>query len=261
MVVYFPDDTRQQQQQQQNYNETEEEEVLIKRLLDNSRLTDSSSMSPPPETSNSSPETKDPSSSSLEQQQQQRQQEEEDQAASEELARQLMAEEAMASYARSVQFLRDHADHFSQEDMAALFAALEEDQGRGEEEYHDDDEAEGEEESVELSYDTLLRLGEQLGNVKEERWSMKSQEFIDQLPFHWYSSNTATSTNGTNSTAAGKEDDKDSLEINKCLICLHTYEHGDCLRTLPCNHMFHRDCIDPWLSTKDACPYCRQSII
>ncbi|KAG4138265.1 hypothetical protein ERO13_D07G124401v2 [Gossypium hirsutum] len=33
----------------------------------------------------------------------------------------------------------------------------------------------------------------------------------------------------------------------RCYICLLEYEEGDSMRILPCNHEFHRTCIDNWL--------------
>jgi hypothetical protein len=256
-------------QEQYSLNRAEsEEEDLMKQLVDNSRLRDESRLSLPPPSplpEHNLPLSSSSSSSSLGQQRNRRE-EEEELAASEELARQLLAEEALASYQQSVDFLRENADHFSQEDIAALYAALEEEDQAADGGHYV--QMEGDEESVELSYDTLLRLGEQLGNVKEERWSMKSQEIIDQLALHFYtntvsSGGTASSITNTNYTYTTVEQDDDTCVFNKnkCLICLHTYENGDFLRKLPCYHMFHRECIDPWLSTKDICPNCRQSII
>ena len=32
-----------------------------------------------------------------------------------------------------------------------------------------------------------------------------------------------------------------------CRICLEDYENNDQLRRLGCMHLFHKDCIDPWL--------------
>ncbi|PPD81645.1 hypothetical protein GOBAR_DD21423 [Gossypium barbadense] len=33
----------------------------------------------------------------------------------------------------------------------------------------------------------------------------------------------------------------------RCYICLLEYKEGDSMRILPCNHEFHRTCIDNWL--------------
>ena len=157
---------------------------------------------------------------------------------SEELARQLMAEEAMASYNLSVNYLRDNADAFSPEDLEALNIALAPEEEEEEEDY--------EEVSEELSYDAMLQLGERLGDVKEERWRMISQREIAKLP-----------TMNFNGKHVGNDDDS----LQRCLVCQCCYEEGDCIRKLPCNHYFHKECVDQWLHSKDFCPYCRQSIV
>ena len=164
---------------------------------------------------------------------------------SEALARQLMAEEAMASYAMSTEYLRENADQFSSEDLAALQAAMAE-----EDPENDIDEGDDEDDSIsqELSYDALLRLGERIGDVKEERWALVAREKIDQLStLVW-----------TPSMAEGKEENHTAV---KCQVCQFPYEEGDELRELPCEHYFHKECVDSWLETKDTCALCRKSIV
>mmetsp|Transcript_29173 Transcript_29173/g.62031 ORF Transcript_29173/g.62031 Transcript_29173/m.62031 type:complete len:323 (-) Transcript_29173:122-1090(-) len=168
---------------------------------------------------------------------------------SEALARQLMAEEAMASYAMSTDFLRDNADQFSSEDLAALQAAMAEEYPEANNEElagHEEEEEEGD--SQEMSYDALLRLGEQIGNVKDERWALIAREKMNQLPtLAWVPS-----------MAEGKEENHTEV---KCQVCQFPYEEGDVLRQLPCQHCFHKDCVDSWLETKDTCAFCRKSIV
>lgn len=157
------------------------------------------------------------------------------------LARALMAEEAMAvSYHMSVDYLRNNRDQFSEEDLAALQAAMD-----------DDDPSDGEIEEGEegdLSYEMMLRLGEHLGDVKTERWKRIANEKITRLPTFAFCPQSAL----------GK--DENDCEV-KCLICQFAYEKEECLRRLPCNHCFHKDCVDQWLQAKDFCPYCRTPIV
>lgn len=168
---------------------------------------------------------------------------------SEALARQLMAEEAMASYNISSDFLRNNATQYSEEDLAAVEAALaEEDPMAPVEEVEDEDLDGADQPSEELSYDTLLRIGELGGDVKQERWTMQAKKHIDSLP----------TTQFASATANGKDENDSAV---KCLVCQCVYEEGDTLRRLPCHHCFHKGCIDPWLSSKDVCPYCRQTIV
>ncbi|XP_010229606.1 putative RING-H2 finger protein ATL71 [Brachypodium distachyon] len=45
-----------------------------------------------------------------------------------------------------------------------------------------------------------------------------------------------------------------------CSVCLDNYDEGDVLQVLPdCGHLFHRECVDPWLRRHPTCPVCRTS--
>jgi hypothetical protein len=151
----------------------------------------------------------------------------------------------MASYAISAEYLRRNADQFSSEDLAALQAAMAEEDP----ESLDADEVDGDDggDSGDLSYDALLRLGERIGDVKEERWALIAHEKIRQLPtLSW-----------RRSMADGKEENH---TLVKCQVCQFPYEGDDELRELPCGHYFHRECVDSWLQTKSTCALCRKPI-
>jgi len=45
-----------------------------------------------------------------------------------------------------------------------------------------------------------------------------------------------------------------------CAICLSHFDLGDLARLLPCNHAFHRPCIDKWLRRHRVCPLCMKDI-
>ena len=46
-----------------------------------------------------------------------------------------------------------------------------------------------------------------------------------------------------------------------CSICLDDYSDPEIkLNKLPCNHVFHKDCVQEWLKDNDTCPDCRTEI-
>ncbi|XP_071699704.1 uncharacterized protein [Rutidosis leptorrhynchoides] len=50
------------------------------------------------------------------------------------------------------------------------------------------------------------------------------------------------------------------LEIDPivlCAICKDQFVIDDETKQLPCKHMYHPDCILPWLSNHNSCPVCR----
>ncbi|KAL4807102.1 hypothetical protein BDV18DRAFT_112646 [Aspergillus unguis] len=64
------------------------------------------------------------------------------------------------------------------------------------------------------------------------------------------------------SLTAEAVDGPDTIQISegeRCLICLSEYEAAEELRQLTkCQHLYHRDCIDQWLTTgRNSCPLCR----
>jgi len=144
-------------------------------------------------------------------------------------------------------YLLQNADHlstnFTEQDFAAIQMAL--DDNENGEEIDANAIHEGSDE-FNLSYDAMLRLGEQIGDVKEERWAMIAQEYIQNLPLVKYSMEQEGIKNDSS---------------HQCLICQFHYEKGDRLRELPCGHRFHAECVDQWLKKKDICPYCRKSIV
>lgn len=92
-------------------------------------------------------------------------------------------------------------------------------------------------------YEALWDLAEELGEVR--RVGMDQHE-ISLLPVHTYQApNTAEGGKG---------------ESGDCRVCLTDFNDGERLRTLPCCHIYHVDCIDEWLKRNAVCPVCRQSV-
>lgn len=52
--------------------------------------------------------------------------------------------------------------------------------------------------------------------------------------------------------------EKTELLSKECNICIDTYKEGEEIVYLPCEHIFHKDCIYDWLvKEKVNCPICR----
>jgi len=63
----------------------------------------------------------------------------------------------------------------------------------------------------------------------------------------------------TYSVVKGLKIGKGELE---CAVCLSEFEGHETLRLLPtCNHVFHSDCIDTWLTSRVTCPVCRAKVV
>ncbi|EFP08383.1 hypothetical protein GCK72_011762 [Caenorhabditis remanei] len=46
-----------------------------------------------------------------------------------------------------------------------------------------------------------------------------------------------------------------------CAVCLDPYQLQDVIRLLPCKHIYHKSCIDPWLLEHRTCPMCKNDIL
>uniref|UniRef100_A0A8D0E8Q7 Ring finger protein 149 n=1 Tax=Salvator merianae TaxID=96440 RepID=A0A8D0E8Q7_SALMN len=62
-----------------------------------------------------------------------------------------------------------------------------------------------------------------------------------------------------------KHEDKEIPELDvdaeNCAVCIENYKPKDTVRILPCKHVFHRHCIDPWLLEHRTCPMCKLDVI
>eukprot|EP00759_Apiculatamorpha_spiralis_P046482 PhF_6_TR42839/c0_g1_i1/m.64875 len=88
------------------------------------------------------------------------------------------------------------------------------------------------------SYEQLLELEDRIGKVNTGLKEKEKSSFITLKAF----------------------DAKQQGQENVCTICLDEYEEGCTLGILPCNHGFHKDCVDRWVSENNVCPMCKQDV-
>ncbi|KAF3624760.1 putative vacuolar protein sorting-associated protein 25-like isoform 1 [Capsicum annuum] len=54
---------------------------------------------------------------------------------------------------------------------------------------------------------------------------------------------------------------KDVRSDSHCPVCKEKFARGTQAKKLPCKHLYHSDCIIPWLEHKSSCPVCRKELI
>ncbi|XP_060921971.1 RING finger protein 150-like [Limanda limanda] len=58
-----------------------------------------------------------------------------------------------------------------------------------------------------------------------------------------------------------KGDQETEPDFDNCAVCIEGYRPGDVVRVLPCRHLFHKSCVDPWLLDHRTCPMCKMNIL
>ncbi|XP_010777228.1 type II inositol 3,4-bisphosphate 4-phosphatase-like, partial [Notothenia coriiceps] len=58
-----------------------------------------------------------------------------------------------------------------------------------------------------------------------------------------------------------KGDQETEGDFDNCAVCIEGYKPNDVVRILPCRHLFHKSCVDPWLLDHRTCPMCKMNIL
>ncbi|XP_016418242.1 RING finger protein 150-like [Sinocyclocheilus rhinocerous] len=58
-----------------------------------------------------------------------------------------------------------------------------------------------------------------------------------------------------------KGDQETESDFDNCAVCIEGYKANDVVRILPCRHLFHKGCVDPWLVDHRTCPMCKMNIL
>ncbi|XP_026851987.2 RING finger protein 148 [Electrophorus electricus] len=58
-----------------------------------------------------------------------------------------------------------------------------------------------------------------------------------------------------------RTDPEIEAEDYSCAVCIDSFKRGDVVTNLPCRHVFHKTCIEPWLLEHHTCPMCKYDIL
>ncbi|CDW91571.1 ring finger protein [Stylonychia lemnae] len=92
----------------------------------------------------------------------------------------------------------------------------------------------------------LQRVVEMTAHQHQERRRPTKQEAIDRIPVVTISDIHCKKTEGSQ-----------ELEHPLCTVCQENMALGTKAMIMPCGHIFHPDCVLPWLKEHNTCPVCR----
>ncbi|KAK4741756.1 hypothetical protein SAY87_025344 [Trapa incisa] len=118
-----------------------------------------------------------------------------------------------------------------------------------------------------LDYDALRALDSENGHAVPSM----SEEEINALPIHKYKATGYQRGNSSWQQAPSSSVSFEAMQDHKapagsgssseddliCTICLEQVNKEELVRSLPCLHQFHPNCIDPWLRQQGTCPVCK----
>ncbi|KAL0343754.1 UNVERIFIED_CONTAM: E3 ubiquitin-protein ligase RING1-like [Sesamum angustifolium] len=57
-----------------------------------------------------------------------------------------------------------------------------------------------------------------------------------------------------------KEEIEENNNVVVCAVCKDEFAVGEKVTRMPCCHLYHGECILPWLSIRNTCPVCRYQL-
>lgn len=56
------------------------------------------------------------------------------------------------------------------------------------------------------------------------------------------------------------EHNNERFKGQECAVCKDSFEISNKVAQMPCSHVFHDDCLTPWLDMHNSCPVCRHEL-
>lgn len=86
------------------------------------------------------------------------------------------------------------------------------------------------------------------------------EELLEQLSANEHRGPPPAARSSIDSMPTIKISQRHLCSDSHCPVCKEKFELGSEARQMPCNHIYHSDCIVPWLVEHNSCPVCRQEL-
>lgn len=86
------------------------------------------------------------------------------------------------------------------------------------------------------------------------------EEFLEQFHVEDRRGPLPASKSAIDALPTVKISKKDVRSDSHCAVCKEKFQIGSQAKKLPCKHIYHSDCIVPWLAQHSSCPVCRQDV-
>ncbi|XP_050382371.1 uncharacterized protein LOC126799250 [Argentina anserina] len=119
-----------------------------------------------------------------------------------------------------------------------------------------------------IEWEILLTVNNFRRNADGVELDIETAEYIEAI-FGQFVENAASGCRGCPPAALCVVEDLPFVEFTAeelskeevvCAVCKDDIVLEDKVRSLPCCHYYHQDCIVPWLSIRNTCPVCRYEL-
>lgn len=113
---------------------------------------------------------------------------------------------------------------------------------------------------IEVLWNGPHGIGATRGNVGDYFIGPGLEELFEQLSVNDRRGPPPASRSSIDAMPTIKITQKHLRSDSHCPVCKDRFELGSEARKMPCNHIYHSDCIVPWLVQHNSCPVCRHEL-
>ncbi|CAL9145521.1 probable E3 ubiquitin-protein ligase RHC1A [Musa acuminata AAA Group] len=113
---------------------------------------------------------------------------------------------------------------------------------------------------TELLFNGGTGVGMSRANLGHYFFGSGFEDFIEQLSRNNHHGPPPASQSAIDAMPIVKINQRHLRGDSHCPVCKDKFELGSEAREMPCKHLYHSDCIIPWLVRHNSCPVCRHRL-